>query len=93
MLLNSYPQKDAEENLTMPLNKRTLHLHKQLLLLLSKKLTLPLEGFDADALDEILGLRAKDLEVALCFLWVTETENDWLVNLTKVRKAKKTWLL
>jgi hypothetical protein len=56
-------------------------------------LTLPLEGFDADALDEILGLRAKDLEVALCFLWVTETENDWLVNLTKVRKAKKTWLL
>jgi hypothetical protein len=44
-----------KKTLTMPLNRRTLHLHKQLLLLLSKKLTLPLEGFDADALDEILG--------------------------------------
>jgi hypothetical protein len=54
MLLNSYPQM-LKKTLTMPLNRRTLHLHKQLLLLLSKKLTLPLEGFDADALDEILG--------------------------------------
>jgi hypothetical protein len=35
MLLNSYPQKD-EKTLTMPLNRRTLHLHKQLLLLLEE---------------------------------------------------------
>jgi hypothetical protein len=33
MLLNSYPQKDAEKTLTMPLNKRTLHFLKLLLLL------------------------------------------------------------
>jgi hypothetical protein len=33
MLLNSYPQKDAEENFNHALNRRTLHLHKQLLLL------------------------------------------------------------
>jgi hypothetical protein len=34
MLLNSYPQKDAEENFNHAAQKRTLHLHKQLLLLL-----------------------------------------------------------
>jgi hypothetical protein len=33
MLLNSYPQKDAEENFNHALNRRTLHLHKQMLLL------------------------------------------------------------
>jgi nitroreductase len=41
MLLNSYPRM-LKKTLTMPLNRRTLHLHKQLLLLLSKKLTLRL---------------------------------------------------
>jgi hypothetical protein len=54
MLLNSYPQKDAEENFN--------HAAKQAYCICtsnycccSKKLTTPLEGFDADALDEILG--------------------------------------
>jgi hypothetical protein len=36
MLLNSYPQKMLKKTLTMPLNRRTLHLHKQLLLLLEE---------------------------------------------------------
>jgi hypothetical protein len=81
-----------KKTLTMPLNRRTLHLHKQLLLL-SKKLTLPLEGFDADALDEILGLRAKGLRSCVMLpVGYRDSENDWLVNLTKVKKAK-TWLL
>jgi hypothetical protein len=70
-----------------------LHLHKQLLLLLWRSWH-HLRRFD-DALDEILGLRAKGLEVALCFLWVTETvkTTGWLILLKK--KAKKTvtdWL-
>jgi hypothetical protein len=42
MLLNSYPQKMLKKNFNHAANRRTLHLHKQLLLLLSKKLTLPL---------------------------------------------------
>jgi hypothetical protein len=68
---------------------RTLHLHKQLLLLLSKKLTL-LEGFDADALDEILGLRAKGLRSCVMLpVGYRDSENDWLVTLTKVRKSKR----
>jgi hypothetical protein len=36
MLLNSYPQRMLKKTLTMPLNRRTLHLHKQLLLLLRR---------------------------------------------------------
>jgi hypothetical protein len=88
MLLNSYPQRMLKKTLTMPLNN-TLHLHKQLLLLLSK-LTLPLEGFDADALDEILGLRAKGLRSCVMLpVGYRDSENDWLVNLTKVRKSKE----
>jgi hypothetical protein len=63
-------QKDAEENFN--------HAAKQAYIAFSNycclsKVDTTLEGFDADALDEILGLRAKGLEVALCFLWVTET--------------------
>jgi hypothetical protein len=41
MLLNSYPQKDAEENFNHAA-KQAYIVHKQLLLLLSKKLTLRL---------------------------------------------------
>jgi hypothetical protein len=70
MLLNSYP--DAEENFN--------HAAKQAYIAFAQAITAAfeevdttLEGFDADALDEILGLRAKGLRVALCFLWVTET--------------------
>jgi hypothetical protein len=94
MLLNSYPQKMLKKTLTMPLNRRTLHLHKQLLLLLSKKLTLPLEGFDADALDEILGLRAKGLRSCVMLpVGYRDSENDCWLILLKLEKAKKTWLL
>jgi hypothetical protein len=40
-------------------------------------------------LDEILGLRAKGLRSVMLPVGYRDTENDWLVNLTKVRKAKK----
>jgi nitroreductase len=94
MLLNSYPQKDAEENFNHAAKQAYIAFAQQLLLLLSKKLTLPLEGFDADALDEILGLRAKGLRSCVMLpVGYRDSENDWLVNLTKVRKSKETWLL
>jgi hypothetical protein len=83
MLLNSYPQKDAEENFNHAATG-ALHLHKQLLLLLEEVDTTPLEGFDADALDEILGLRAKGLRSCVMLpVGYRDSENDWLVNLTK----------
>jgi nitroreductase/dihydropteridine reductase len=91
MLLNSYPQKDAAENFN--------HAAKQAYIAFSQAIaaaafegvdSTPLEGFDANALDEILGLRAKGLRSCVMLpLGYRDTENDWLVNLTKVRKSKE----
>lgn len=47
----------------------------------------PMEGFDPKALDEILNLKEKGLRsVLLLPLGYRDAENDWLVNLKKVRK-------
>lgn len=46
----------------------------------------PMEGFNAPALDELLGLPAQGLRsVALLPLGYRDPEGDWLVNLKKVR--------
>ncbi len=91
MLLNSYPQKDAEENFN--------HAAKQAYIAFSQSIaaaafegvdSTPLEGFDADALDEILNLRGKGLRSCVMLpLGYRDAEKDWLVNLTKVRKSKE----
>jgi nitroreductase / dihydropteridine reductase len=48
----------------------------------------PMEGFDADAVDEILGLRAKGLRaVTLVPLGYRAEGSDWLAGMPKVRKA------
>ena len=47
----------------------------------------PMEGFDPDALDAILELRARGLRsVAILPLGYREEDKDWLVNLKKVRR-------
>ncbi|MFT6417364.1 MAG: nitroreductase [Dokdonia sp.] len=91
MLLNSYPQKDAEENFN--------HAAKQAYIAFSQAIaaaafegvdSTPLEGFDPAAVDEILGLRAKGLRSCVMLpLGYRATEKDWLVNLKKVRKSRE----
>lgn len=50
----------------------------------------PMEGFDADALDVLLGLRARGLRsVTILPLGYRETAKDWLVSLKKVRRPKE----
>lgn len=50
----------------------------------------PMEGFDPDRFDEILGLRAQGLRsVAILPLGYRDAGNDWLANLKKVRRARK----
>ncbi len=88
MLLNSYPQKDAEENFN--------HAAKQAYIAFSQAISAaafegvdatPIEGFDPDAVDKILGLREKGLRSAVLLpLGYRKEEDDWLVNLVKVRK-------
>ncbi|MBZ4190409.1 NAD(P)H-dependent oxidoreductase [Niabella beijingensis] len=49
----------------------------------------PMEGFDPDQLDAILGLRERGLRTAVIIaLGYRDAEKDWLVNLKKVRKHK-----
>jgi nitroreductase len=46
-----------------------------------------MEGFDPDALDAILDLRARGLRsVAMMPIGYRADEGDWLVNLKKVRR-------
>ncbi|MEC5218124.1 nitroreductase/dihydropteridine reductase [Actimicrobium sp. GrIS 1.19] len=51
--------------------------------------TTPMEGFDAAALDQILGLPERHLRsVVILAVGYREAAGDWLVNLKKVRRAR-----
>lgn len=53
----------------------------------------PMEGFDNQALDELLNLKEKGLKsVTLLPLGYRDEENDWLLALKKVRKPKEEFL-
>ncbi len=90
MLLNSYPQKDPEINFQ--------HAARQAYIAFSMAIaaaafegvdTTPIEGFDPDALDEILGLRDKGLRSCVILpVGYRDAKNDWLADLVKVRKSK-----
>ncbi len=91
MLLGSYPQKSAEENFN--------HAAKQAYIAFSNSIiaaayegvdATPLEGFEPDAVDKILGLREKGLRSAVLLpIGYRNESEDWLVNLKKVRKPMK----
>ncbi len=91
LLLSTYPQKDAEVNFN--------HAAKQAYISFSQAISAaafegvdstPLEGFDPAALDKILNLKEKGLRSCVMLpLGYRDEENDWLVNLKKVRKPKE----
>ncbi len=91
MLLKGYPPRDPEVNFN--------HAAKQAYIAFSQAITAaafeevdatPMEGFDANALDEILNLREKGLRSCVLLpLGYRDTENDWLINLKKVRKSRE----
>ena len=54
----------------------------------------PMEGFDNEALDNLLGLKELGLKsVTILPLGYRDQENDWLVNMKKVRHPKKDFLI
>jgi len=89
MLLGSYPQKDAEENFNHAAKQAYIALGAAIIAAAYEALdTTPIEGFDPDAVDKILGLREKGLRsVVMLPVGYRDAENDWLVNLKKVRKS------
>ncbi|HEY0209219.1 nitroreductase family protein [Sodalis ligni] len=53
----------------------------------------PMEGFDPAAVDEILGLKSKNLRsVVILPLGYRASEGDWLVNLKKVRRSRDSFV-
>lgn len=94
MLLSTYPQRSAEENF--------IHAAKQAYISFSAAIiaaafegvdSTPMEGFTPEAVDEILNLKEKGLKsVVLLPIGYRDASNDWLVNLTKVRKPKEAFI-
>lgn len=91
MLLSSYPQKDAEENFQHAARQAYIAFSQAIAAAAFEKVdSTPIEGFDPNALDEILGLREKGLRSCVILpLGYRDADRDWLVNLTKVRKSKE----
>lgn len=53
----------------------------------------PMEGFDPQAVDDILGLKEKGLRsVIILPLGYRAAEGDWLVNLQKVRRSRENFV-
>lgn len=90
MLLDNYPQKEAEENFNHATKQAYIAFSQAIAAAAFEKVdATPLEGFDPSALDEILDLRAKGLRSCVMLpLGYRDAENDWLVNLAKVRKSR-----
>ncbi len=91
MLLNSYPQRDAEVNFNHAARQAYIAFSQAIAAAAFEEVdSTPMEGFDADALNKILNLREKGLRSCVMLpLGYRDDKNDWLVNLTKVRKSKK----
>jgi len=91
MLLDSYPQKDEEENFNHAAKQAYIAFSQAIAAAAFEKVdATPVEGFDPAAVDKILGLREKGLRSAVLLpLGYRNESEDWLVNLVKVRKPMK----
>lgn len=90
-LLKSYTVKTAEENFTHTAKQAYIALGTALIAAAEQKVdSTPMEGFDPEALDEILDLKSKGLRsVVVLPLGYRNEEGDWLVNMKKVRTPKE----
>lgn len=94
-LLATYPNRPAEEN--------HHHAAKQAYIAMGFALaaaamegvdSTPMEGFDPAAVNEVLGLTEKGLGVATVMpLGYRDTANDWLLNMKKVRRTRKDFVI
>jgi nitroreductase len=94
MLLKAYPARDAEVNYTHAAKQAYIGLGTALIAAAYEDVdSTPMEGFDPHALDTILGLREKGLRsVVMLPLGYRKADEDWLLNLKKVRRAKENFI-
>lgn len=89
-LLNLYPQRDPEINFQHTARQAYIAFGIAMLQAAEEKVDCtPMEGFDPNALDEILGLNAMGLRSAIMLpLGYRDEVGDWNVKLVKVRRPK-----
>jgi nitroreductase len=94
MLLNAYPQRDAQTNFEHAARQAYIGLGTALVAAAEQKVdSTPMEGFVPDEVDAILGLKERGLKsVLLLPLGYREAEGDWLVNLEKVRRSTEDFI-
>jgi nitroreductase / dihydropteridine reductase len=94
MLIGIYTQRPASENFNHAARQAYISLGVALIAAADQQVdATPMEGFNNDALDELLGLNAKGLKSAVIMtLGYRDTANDWLVNLKKVRTPKEQFI-
>ena len=91
MLLDTYVPRDAETNFQHAARQAYIGFGLALTAAAFEEVdSTPMEGFDANALDEILGLRERGLRsVTIMPLGYRDASQDWLVNLKKVRRDRE----
>jgi nitroreductase len=93
-LLASYPAKGAEVNFIHTAKQAYIGLGTALIAAAEEGVDCtPMEGFDPIALDKILNLKEKSLRsVLLLPLGYRKADEDWLISLKKVRRAKENFV-
>jgi nitroreductase len=94
MLLKAYPARDAEINFTHAAKQAYIGLGTALIAAAEAEVdSTPMEGFDPQALDAILNLKEKGLRsVVMLPLGYRKADEDWLLNLKKVRRTKENFI-
>ena len=94
MLLKVYPARDVEVNFTHAAKQVYIGLGTALIAAADQEVdSTPMEGFDPQALDTILNLKEKGLRsVVMLPLGYRKADEDWLLNLKKVRRGKESFI-
>lgn len=90
-LLALYPPRAAELNFQHAARQAYIGLSAALIAAAFEEVdATPMEGFDSEALDKILDLRARGLRsVAIMPIGYRKEDEDWLVKLKKVRRPRE----
>lgn len=94
MLLANYPPRGAEVNFQHTARQAYIGMTAALVAAAFEEVdSTPMEGFDADALDQLLDLRSQGLRsCVIVTLGYRQADQDWLVNLKKVRRSKNDFI-
>ncbi|MBU3576204.1 NAD(P)H-dependent oxidoreductase [Polynucleobacter sp. UK-Mo-2m-Kol15] len=93
-LLDGYPPRGAEINFIHTAKQAYIGLGTALIAAAEEGVDCtPMEGFNPAALDEILNLKEQSLRsVLLLPLGYRKADEDWLINLKKVRRTKESFI-